>query len=247
MEHGKVGLWSTNQTNSLQMRECRIRNVWADGLNLARGTSHSTVTQTHVRNSGDDAMAMWSETFNNVNNAFTYNTIQLPSLANGIAIYGGQNNRVTNNLIMDIVDNGAGISFGTNFAPPSITGTLTISNNALVRAGSWHHDYGYGIGAIWAYWLGSAGRIASPAITVSSNVITDSSYPGILIEEPSTGASQTFSGNSITNVGTYGVQIKSTAAGTATFNSNTVNGSAPSGRFINQSTALTVSGSGNNW
>jgi Carbohydrate binding module (family 6)/Right handed beta helix region len=247
LEHGKVGIWTTNQTNNATVTGCRLRDIWADGINLARGTSNSTVTQTHVRNSGDDGLAMWSETYLDVNNAFTWNTVITPTLANGIAIYGGQNHRVQNNLIADIIDNGAGISFGTNFNPPSMTGTFNISNNSLVRTGSWHHDYAYGIGAIWGYWLGSAGKISSPTLTIASNVIQDSTYSGILIEEPSTGASVTYSSNTITNVGTYGVLIKSTAAGTATFNNNTVNGTVPSGKFLNQSTALTVSGSGNNW
>src|SRR5687767_13946775 len=124
-------------------------------------------------------MAMWSDTFLDVNNAFTFNTVQIPTLANGIAIYGGQNNRVERNLIADIVDNGSGISFGTNFNPPSITGTLTISNNSLVRCGSWHHDYAYGVGALWGLWVASAGKIQGPTLTISSNVITDSTYSGI--------------------------------------------------------------------
>jgi hypothetical protein len=247
LEHGKVGVWATNQTNALNMNGCRLRDIWADGVNLARGTSNSTVTQNHLRNTGDDGLAMWSDTYLDVNNAFTWNTVQTPTLANGIAIYGGQDNRVQNNLVSDTIDNGAGISFGTNFNPPSITGTLNISNNSLVRTGSWHHDYAYGIGAIWGYWLSSAGKINNPTLTIASNAIQDSSYAGIFIEEPSTGANVTYSSNTITNVGTYGVEIRSTAAGVTTFNNNTVSGTVPSGKFINNSTAMTVTGSGNNW
>jgi len=89
-EHTKVGVWATNQTNTLQVTGCRIRNVWADGLNLHFGTSNSTVSHNHFRNTGDDGMAMWSDTFLDVNNAFLNNTVQIPTLANGIAIYGGR-------------------------------------------------------------------------------------------------------------------------------------------------------------
>jgi CARDB/Right handed beta helix region len=245
-EHTKVGFWASNQTNDVRMTGCRVRNVWADGLNLHYGTRNSTISHNHFRNSGDDGMAMWSDTFLDVNNAFLNNTVQLPALANGIAIYGGRDNRVQYNLVSDTIDNGAGISFGTNFNPPSLTGTLTISNNALLRTGSWHHDYGYGIGALWGLWVGSGGRIQDPTLTIASNLVQDSSYSGILIEEPSIGANVTYSSNTITNAGTYGVHIKSTAAGTTTFNGNTVNG-APSGKFRNESSSMTVTGSGNNW
>jgi hypothetical protein len=246
-EHGKVGMWATNQTNTVRMSGCRIRNVWADGLNLHYGTSNSTISNNHFRNTGDDALAMWSDTFLDVNNAFLNNTVQIPTLANGIAIYGGQNNRVQWNLISDIIDNGSGISFGTNFNPPSLTGTLNISNNALYRCGSWHHDYGYGVGALWGLWVGSAGKIQSPTLTIASNQIEGSTYAGILIEEPSPGANVTYSSNTITNSGTHGVWIKPTASGATTFNNNTVSGTSPSGKFVNESASMTVTGSGNNW
>jgi hypothetical protein len=245
-ERGKVGLWASNQTNNLRVTGCRIRDVWADGLNLHYGTRQSTVTHTHVRNTGDDGMAMWSDTFLDTGNTFVSNTVQIPNLANGIAIYGGRDNRVERNLVADIVDNGSGISFGTHFNPPSLSGTLTIARNALVRAGSWHHDFGYAIGALWGYWAGSAGKIDDPTLTLDSNVIVDSRYSGILIEEPSTGANVTYSANRIVASGTYGVHIRWSAAGTTAFVDNTVAG-APLGAFLNQSGGMTVTGSGNSW
>jgi Pectate lyase superfamily protein len=245
-EHTKVGLWATNRTDALGVSGCRIRDVWADGLNFHYGTSHSIVFDTHIRNTGDDGMAMWSDTFLDTSNAFIKNTVQIPNLANGIGIYGGQNNRVQGNLVSDTVDNGAGISFGTNFNPPSLSGTLTISDNALVRAGSWHHDYGYAIGALWGYWLGSAGKLDDPTVTIASNIVVESRYAGILIEEPSTGANVIYASNWIASSGTYGVQIRQSAAGTTAFENNTVSG-APLGKLINQSSRLAITGSGNNW
>lgn len=245
IEHAKVGLWATqsfSQAGTVDRATItgnRFRNVWADGLNLHYGTSNSVVSNNNVRNSGDDGMAMWSDTYLDTGNTFEFNTVQLPGLANGIAIYGGQNNAVLSNLVADTIDNGAGISFGTNFNPPSLTGSLTIARNMLIRTGSYHHDYRYNIGAIWALWVNSSGLLRNPTVTVADNLIADSTYSGILIEEPSTGAAVTFSGNQITNSGAYGIEIRATATGTATFTRNTITGAAL-GSVKNESTNFTI-------
>jgi hypothetical protein len=245
IEHAKVGLWATqsfSQAGTVERATItgnRFRNIWADGLNLHYGTSNSVVSNNSIRNSGDDGMAMWSDTFLDTGNTFEFNTVQLPGLANGIAIYGGQNNSVLSNLVLDTIDNGAGISFGTNFNPPSLTGTLNIANNMLIRTGSYHHDYKYNIGAIWGLWLNSSGLLRNPTITVSNNQIQDSTYSAIFIEEPSTGAAMTFSGNQVTNAGAYGIEIRKSAAGTATFTGTTITGAAL-GSVKNDSTNFTI-------
>lgn len=246
IEHTKVGVWLTNQTNAATVSGSRIRDVWADGLNLHYGTSNTTVTNNSIRNSGDDGLAMWSDTYLDTNNTFSYNTVQSPTLANNIAIYGGKDNKVIGNLCSDTLVNGSGISFGTDFNPPSMTGTLTIQNNLLLRAGSYHKDYGYQIGAIWAYWVNNNGKAQNLAVTVSGNNVQDSVYSGIFIEEPAPGISVAYASNTVTNAGTFGVYIRASATGSSTFNGNTVNG-APSGKFMNASPSFTVSGSGNNW
>lgn len=246
-EHTKVGVWTTQSysqaglVSNATITNCRIRDTWADGLNLHYGTSNSTVSNNVVRNTGDDGLAMWSDTHLNTGNTFQNNTIQLPGLANGIGIYGGENNVVKANLIVDIIDNGGGIQFGTNFSPPSLTGTLDISGNKLVRAGSYHHDYSYNIGAIWEYWVASSGKIANPTITLNNNVIEDSTYAGVLIEEPSTGASVTHTGTRIVSSGTYGVEISATAVGAATFNTTAVSGVVQA-HLKNNSSSFTVTG-----
>lgn len=246
-EHTKVGVWTTQSysqaglVNNATVTNCRIRDTWADGLNLHYGTSNSTVSNNVVRNTGDDGLAMWSDTHLDTGNTFQNNTIQLPGLANGIGIYGGENNVVKANLIVDIIDNGGGIQFGTNFSPPSLTGTLDISGNKLVRAGSYHHDYLYNIGAIWEYWVASSGKIANPTITLNNNLIEDSTYAAVLSEEPSTGASVTHTGTQIVTSGTYGVEIRATAVGAATFNTTTVSG-VPQAHLKNNSSSFTVNG-----
>jgi hypothetical protein len=246
-EHTKVGVWTTQSysqaglVSNATITNCRIRDTWADGLNLHYGTSNSMVSNNAVRNTGDDGLAMWSDTHLDTGNTFQNNTVQLPGLANGIGIYGGENNVVKANLIVDTIDNGGGIQFGTNFSPPSLTGTLDISNNKLLRTGSYHHDYQYNIGAIWEYWTASSGKIANPAITLNNNLIEDSTYAAVLIEEPSSGASVTHTGTKIVTSGTYGVEIRATAVGAATFDTTTVSG-VPQAHLKNNSSSFTVNG-----
>ncbi len=253
IQHNKVGLWVTrsfSQSDSVRharISNVRVRDVWADGINFHFGTSQSVVTQSSIRNTGDDGLAMWSDTYMNTGNVFQNNTVQLPGLANGIAIYGGSDNQVLNNVVADTVDNGACIAFGTDFNPPALSGGLTIANNRLDRCGSFHHDRGIGIGAIWAYWQNSSGKIQNLRVSVSGNQIRDSSFAGILIEQPSPGASVSFDRNVIVNPGTYGVEIRNSAAGAATFTQTSVSG-ARSGNLLNSAGGnFSIQGSGNPW
>ena len=48
----------------------------------------------------------------NANNTFDHNTVQTPTLANGIAIYGGTDNTVSNNLVADPIREGSGLHAG---------------------------------------------------------------------------------------------------------------------------------------
>lgn len=251
IQHAKVGLWLNEGTNNALVSKVRIRDVWADGINVNGGAKNTIVEQSSFRNTGDDGMAMWSKSLNGGTGTvegvtFRYNTIQIPNLANGIGIYGGKNNTVSNNLVMDTVDNGSAIQFGTYHAPTAFAGTLTVSDNKLVRSGSYHHDYGYQIGALWGYWVNNNGLASGLTVNVTGNIIDGSTYSGVFIEEPSNGVTVNYTGNTINNSGTYGVHIRGSANGTAAFNNNTVN-VAPAGKLKNDSPSFTVTGTGNNW
>jgi len=143
VEHKKCGFWVGNskygRTDGLVIRNCRFRNLMADGVNLCDGTINSIIENCHARNTGDDAFAIWSATYNqNIwaceNNIIRNNTIQQPWLAQGIALYGGSNNIVENNLIIDIPTS-AGILISTTFPCIPFSGTSEVRNNSIVRAG----------------------------------------------------------------------------------------------------------------
>jgi hypothetical protein len=87
IEHTKCGLWLDGPTDNLRIADMRIRNLYADGVNFYKGGQNSSFINSHFRNTGDDAMAMWSNSngasIANRNNTFAWNTIELPALANG--------------------------------------------------------------------------------------------------------------------------------------------------------------------
>jgi hypothetical protein len=111
------------------------------------------VSNTFVRNTGDDGLAMWSEKTADSHNTFDHNTVQTPTLANGIAIYGGTDNTVSNNLVADPLREGSGLHAGSRFGAEPFTGYLKFTDNTTVRAGGYELNWNIGMGAIWIYAL----------------------------------------------------------------------------------------------
>jgi hypothetical protein len=201
--------------DNLTVTGVRIRNVTADGIGLHRGINYSKIQQSLIRNTGDDGLAMWSESQNDHHNVFQFNTVQMVILANGIAIYGGADNKVTDNAISDTLTQGGGIHVGNRFNSVPISGTTTIARNTLVRTGSFDPNWRYGIGAIWLYSLDAA---MTGNIDISDNEIDDSSYEAIQFTGKSV-SNVTLTNDHINGAGTYAVQIQ--APGGATFNNVT--------------------------
>lgn len=179
MEHIKVGVWSCN-TENLVIQGCRIRNTYADGINLCSGTHNATVRNNNIRNTGDDCIAIWPWLAECTGNTISHNTIQAPMLANGVAIYGGADNTAEYNHISEIINNGSGICVGSEFETKAgYTGTINVRNNLLVRCGSMQTDKGYPIGALWIW---SSWNPMTTAYNLTGNTLKDCSYEGILVD-----------------------------------------------------------------
>ena len=115
IEHMKVGAWMDGPMTNLTFSGMRIRDTTADGINLHGGVTNSTVTNSNIRNTGDDGIALWADSSIGADSGDTIsnNTVQLQQLANGIAVYGGNNNTVTGNLVEDTgITQGGGIPVG---------------------------------------------------------------------------------------------------------------------------------------
>ncbi len=115
MQHTKVGAWMDGPMDNFTIRNSRILDQTADGVNFHWGVTNSTVTKAFVRNTGDDALAMWADTVPNVGNSFTRNTIGVTVLANHLVTYGGRDIRITDNVTADSVTNGGGIHVANRY------------------------------------------------------------------------------------------------------------------------------------
>lgn len=153
IEHTKVGLWFDGPMSNTVVRNTVIVDQIADGLNFHTGVTDSIVEQNFIRNTGDDALAMWSETTANTRNTFSRNTVQTPTLANGIALYGGSDLTVSGNLVVDPIREGSALHVGSRFGAEPFGGTVSIADNTTVRAGTWELNWNIGLGAIWFYAL----------------------------------------------------------------------------------------------
>jgi hypothetical protein len=153
IHHTKVGMWFDGPMTKLRITNTVITDQIADAVNFHTGVTNSVVSNSFIRNTGDDGLAMWSEQTENADNTFDHNTVQTPVLANGIALYGGTDNTVSNNLIADPIREGSGIHVGSRFGAEAFSGQLRIADNTTVRAGTYELNWNIGLGAIWIYAL----------------------------------------------------------------------------------------------
>lgn len=169
IEHKVAAIWvgndppyQTQPTDGLIIRNCRIRNTYADGVNLDNGTSNSIVENCHMRNTGDDAVAIWSiqwtkwvayKTYEFGPNFFTdeqrnapdqgighgnivrHVSVQMPWRANCFAVYGGADNMFRDSTCEDVLTY-PGILIDHEFSPyPFTKPRTTFQNISLTRAG----------------------------------------------------------------------------------------------------------------
>jgi parallel beta-helix repeat protein len=222
IEHMKVGAWMDGPMDSLKFSGMRIRDTTADGINFHGGVTNSTVTNSDIRNTGDDGIATWADSSigADANDTISNNTVQLQMLANGIAIYGGHDNTVTGNLVEDTgITQGGGIQVGQRFTSTPV-GTTTISNNTLIRDGDLDPNWQFGVGALW--FDGSQGAITGP-INVTNDLIEQSPFEAVQWVE---GTISGVSLNNVTIAGTGTFALQEQTGGAASFTNVTATGVA---------------------
>ncbi|MDQ1485068.1 MAG: hypothetical protein QOJ62_761, partial [Actinomycetota bacterium] len=213
IEHLKVGAWMDGPMDALTFSGMRIRNTTADGINFHGAVTNSTVTNSDLRNLGDDGLATWADSGIGADafDTFSNNTVQYPILANGIAIYGGHDNTVTGNRVVDAgLAQGGGIHVGQRFTSTQV-GKTTISNNTMIRDGSLDPNWQFGVGALW--FDGSQGNFAGP-VNVTNALIQQSPYEAVQWVE-GTVSNVNLNNVTIQGAGTFALQEQT--GGTATF------------------------------
>ena len=151
IEHTKVGIWVEN-SSGLDVKGCRMRNTIADGLNFCVGMYSSVVRNCSTRGTGDDGFAIWPAVFGKQvyspgHNQIIECTAQLPWLANGAAVYGGESNSIINCLFTDITQ-GSGILISTTFPTESnkginnnFAGITRVDSCTITGSGGFDHEW----------------------------------------------------------------------------------------------------------
>ncbi|WP_350349762.1 glycosyl hydrolase family 28-related protein [Agromyces sp. G08B096] len=178
IEHTKVGIWLDGPMDGVRISDVMIVDQIADAVNFHTGVTNSVVAHSFIRNTGDDGLAMWSEGTANAGNAFVRNTVQTPTLANGIAVYGGTDLTVEGNLVADPIREGSGLHAGSRFGAEPFAGTIRFTDNTVVRAGTFELNWRVGLGAIWLYALD---RSIDSRIEVTGDHYLDSTYNAIML------------------------------------------------------------------
>jgi len=204
LQHLKVGLWLTGNNDNLVVENNRVLDTTADGLNLNGTAKGVRVRNNFLRNQGDDALAMWSLYSPDTDSSFENNTISQPNLANGIAIYGGTDITVRNNLISDTNALGSGIAISNQkfldpFSP--LAGTITVDGNTLVRTGALNPNWNHPMGALRVDSYDSA---IDATVNITNTTITDSPYSAF---EFVSGGGQ---GRPVRNVNVTGATVRNT-------------------------------------
>jgi hypothetical protein len=249
IEHVKCGWWvgrgvhptvDRALTDGLVLRGLRVRNTFADGVNFANGTKNSIVEQSHLRNTGDDALATWSlqragEGPACENNVFRFNTVQTVWRATCFAVYGGKDHKVQDSVCAD-TSNYPGILLATTpaFEPWPFDGTTAIERNTLVRAGGKH--YGYDHGALKFFAVHSA--LAQP-IRVTDLAIRDAVLNGVQFEGSKAISGVALDGVHIEGYATAGLWVTSGVNGMAKVDRVTVAG--PLGKGLQNDSPATFS------
>ncbi|WP_152619380.1 hypothetical protein [Cohnella kolymensis] len=144
-----------------------------------------------------------------------YNTVQLPWLADNVAVFGGKDNKIQDNVLSDTVGFGAGIAISTRFNPAPFAGTTIVERNTLIRTGgrepSWNQDFG-------AIWLFTGDKPINANIIIKNNVVTDSTYQGLYINGPfginrDSDHRVTIQNLVIDGTGTWGIHVNSSVTG----------------------------------
>ncbi|MFE2754549.1 discoidin domain-containing protein [Actinosynnema sp. NPDC059335] len=188
-EHMVCLYWGAN-TDFMTIKDSRIRNMFADGINMTNGSTDNRVANIEARSTGDDSFALFSAIdaggADEKNNVYENLTSLTTWRAAGLAVYGGYLNTFRNIYIADTLTySGVTISsldFGypmNGFGPEP----TTFSGITLVRTGG----HFWGAQTFPGIWMFSASK-PFRGIRVNDVDIIDPTYSGIMFQTKYTGS-----------------------------------------------------------
>ena len=235
-EHQVVFFWGQDTDNNV-IQNSRIRDLFADGINLTNGSTGNRITNNDARATGDDSFALFSAIdaggADETGNVFENLSAKLTWRAAGLAVYGGFGNTFRNIYIADTLTY-AGITVssfdfgipmnGFGASPPTLFQGISV-----VRAGG----HFFGNQTFPAVWIFSASK-PFQGIRFSDVDISEPTYSGLMFQtnvvdgraqNPVTdtvfsnlsisGAKR--SGDQFDTTSGYGILVLNTAVGSASF------------------------------
>ncbi|GAA2852694.1 discoidin domain-containing protein [Streptosporangium fragile] len=183
-EHMVCLYWGAN-TDRVTIKNSRIRNMFADGVNMTNGSTDNLVSNNDARATGDDSFALFSAIdaggADMKGNVYENLTTTLTWRAAGIAVYGGYDNVFRNIYIADtLVYSGITISsldFGYPMNGFGADPPTRFENISIVRAGG----HFWGAQTFPGIWVFSASKVFQ-GIRVSDVDIVDPTYHGIMFQ-----------------------------------------------------------------
>ncbi|MEV7986470.1 discoidin domain-containing protein [Micromonospora sp. NPDC085948] len=183
-EHMVCLYWGAN-TDYMTIKNSRIRNMFADGINMTNGSTNNLVSNNDARATGDDSFALFSAIdaggADMRDNVYENLTSTLTWRAAGVAVYGGYGNTFRNIYIADtLVYSGITISsldFGYPMNGFGASPPTRFENISIVRAGG----HFWGSQTFPAIWVFSASKVFQ-GIRVSDVDIVDPTYSGIMFQ-----------------------------------------------------------------
>ncbi|MEW2545434.1 discoidin domain-containing protein [Streptomyces sp. NPDC047002] len=184
VEHMVCAIWGTHVTG-LKATDMRIRDTFADGINLTNGSQDNLVADDEARSTGDDSFALFAAEDHNssplTGNTFQNLTAKLPWRAAGLAVYGGQGNTLQNITVADTLTYSgltlSSLDFGYPFSGFGSSPQTVVKGLSLIRDGG--HFWGQQVfGAVWVY----SATDPFQGIRVSDLDITDPTYGGIMFQ-----------------------------------------------------------------
>lgn len=189
VEHQVCMFWGSGISDSV-IKDSRVRNLFADALNMTNGSTGNLVQNIESRASGDDSFALFAATDSGggdqTGNVYENLTSILTWRAAGLAVYGGFGNTFRNIHIADtLVYSGitvSSIDFGIPMDGFGASPPTEFEDISVVRAGG--HFWGeQTFPGIWIF----SGDEEFQGIRFSEVDIVDPTYSGIMFQTQYTG------------------------------------------------------------
>ncbi len=252
-EHFICFYWGVNSSNNT-FSNLRIRDTFADGINMTNSSSNNVITNSEARGTGDDSFAEFSAVdaggSYNVGNQYTHLTAILVRRAAAFAAYGGSGNLFQNLYGADTLTYPgitiSSLSFGLNTLgfgdADTVFDGITLERTGgdfWTSVGSDDHINNYqNFGAIWLF----GGDRVFKNVLVKNVDIINPVYFGLMIQSKYPEALQIqnlrFENINISGAPRYGIKIvvsaesgQGCAVGGASFTNVVVSGSGVAGLY----------------